>query len=359
MKGVFLTRLSILAVAALTLTPFCSAQAKLAGDWRGTFDANGATYQVVWHVTEAPDGTLTSTIDNVTQSIFGTKAKTTTVKGSDVRIEVDDVISPNGQDIPIKGSFDGTLNKEANEVSGTLLQVEPPQNPIQITFKHDAAQSGDAAAGAPAATTQPAIAGDWAGTLTAGPAQLRLVLHITAAKDGSLSATLDSIDQGANGIPINTVTYKDGKVTLDVEAVHGNYEGTVSKDASGIDGTWTQGQPLPLSFKRAQPQAAPKPATPTNIDGTWTGKLDTGAATLTINLKIANMDTGLTAQLQSPDQAPNWAPATSIKRDGEKLTVEFSAFSATFEGTISADHNTIDGAFTQMGHELPLVLKKN
>ena len=202
MKGVFLTRLSILAVAALTLTPFCSAQAKLAGDWRGTFDANGTTYQVVWHVTEAPDGTLTSTIDNITQSIFGIKAKSTTIKGSDVRIEVDDVISPNGQDIPIKGSFDGTLNKEANEVSGTLIQVDPPQDPIQITFKHDAAQSGATAGAAPAGTTQLAIAGDWAGTLTAGPAQLRLVLHITAAKDGSLSATFDSIDQGVNGTPV-------------------------------------------------------------------------------------------------------------------------------------------------------------
>jgi hypothetical protein len=104
MKGVFLTRLSIFALTALTLTPFCSAQTKLAGDWRGTFDENGVTFHVVWHVTEAPDGTLTSTIDNITQSIFGIKAKTTTVKGSDVRIDVDDVISPNGEDMNVKGS---------------------------------------------------------------------------------------------------------------------------------------------------------------------------------------------------------------------------------------------------------------
>src|SRR5579863_3109421 len=47
------------------------------------------------------------------------------------------------------------------------------------------------------------IAGDWQGTLSAGGTELRLVLHITKSSDGSLKATLDSIDQpGANGIPV-------------------------------------------------------------------------------------------------------------------------------------------------------------
>lgn len=151
MTRVFLTRLSTFALTALTLSPFCSAQTKLAGDWRGAFEANGVTFHVVWHVIEGPDGTLTSTIDNVTQSIFGIKAKTTTVNGSDVKIEVDDVISLDGQDINLKGSFDGTLNKEANEVSGTLTQIAPQPNSIQITFKHDAPQSASSPVPAAAA----------------------------------------------------------------------------------------------------------------------------------------------------------------------------------------------------------------
>ncbi|MGP8176278.1 MAG: hypothetical protein ACLP7O_17270, partial [Terracidiphilus sp.] len=54
----------------------------------------------------------------------------------------------------------------------------------------------------PLVVAQAQIAGDWQGTLiTPGP-QLHLVLHIAAAKDGSLTATLDSVDQGANGIPV-------------------------------------------------------------------------------------------------------------------------------------------------------------
>lgn len=148
MKSALLTRLSIFAVAALMLTPFCSAQAKLAGDWHGTYvDANGTTFHLAWHVTAASDGTLTSTFDNIDESIFGIKAKTTTVKGSGVHVEIDDVISPNGQEINLKGSFAGTLNKEGNELTGTWTQVDPPQDPLQITFKHDGAQSAPTAPG--------------------------------------------------------------------------------------------------------------------------------------------------------------------------------------------------------------------
>src|SRR5262245_35389039 len=52
----------------------------------------------------------------------------------------------------------------------------------------------------------PSVTGDWLGTLKAGPVALRLVLHITAAGDGRLSATLDSIDQNAKGIPVSSIS---------------------------------------------------------------------------------------------------------------------------------------------------------
>src|ERR1017187_7478297 len=94
----------------------------------------------------------------------------------------------------------------------------------------------------PLCRAQSQIAGDWQGTLNAGGVQLRLALHVAAAKDGSLTATLDSVDQGANGIPVTSVTLKDSKLSLTVDAVHGTYEGTINKDATEIDGTWSEGQ---------------------------------------------------------------------------------------------------------------------
>src|SRR5215469_11340943 len=130
------------------------------------------------------------------------------------------------------------------------------------------------------------IAGDWNGTLHVNGAELRLVLHISKSADGSWKATLDSVDQGANGIPVSSATLKDSKLSLDVPAVHGTYEGKVNADASEIAGTWTQGAALDLNFHRGGIAAKPvaKPAQPSDIDGDWLATLDTGMGKLRVVL---------------------------------------------------------------------------
>jgi len=212
----------------------------------------------------------------------------------------------------------------------------------------------------PLGSAQAQIAGDWIGTLDVGGAQLRLALHVVAAKDGSLTATIDSIDQGAFGIPVTTAALSDSKLSLTVDAVHGSYEGTVNKDATEIDGTWNQGQPLKLDFKRgsAPAAAASKPAAPSDIDGTWQGELSAGGANLRILFKIANTQDGLAAKLQSPDQSPVWIQANSVARSGSSLAITFTGVNAAFAGKISPDLSSIDGTFTQMGNTLPLVVKR-
>jgi len=215
---------------------------------------------------------------------------------------------------------------------------------------------------APACRAQGQVAGDWKGTLSAGGAELRLILHVTAAKDGSLTATLDSVDQGAYGIPVTTVTLKDSKLDLTVDSVHGSYTGTVNKDASEIDGTWTQGQPIDLNFHRSAtplpPPAPLKPAPPTDIDGTWSGTLNTGAKELHMIFKVVNTQDGLTAQMQSPDQSPVWIPATSVKRSGSSLTIEIKGIGVLYDGKIADGQGTIDGKFTQMGNAFSLLLQR-
>ncbi len=205
------------------------------------------------------------------------------------------------------------------------------------------------------------IAGDWQGTLNAGGAELRLVLHITKASDSTFKATLDSIDQpGANGIPVNSVTLKDSKLSLDVAAVHGTYEGKVAADAKTITGTWTQGAALPLEFKRATApiKTEHKPAKPSDIDGAWMGSLDTGAIQLRVVFHIVNTEDGLTATMDSPDQGQNGLPTTSVTRDGATLKIEAKGIGGVFEGKIAADLSSIDGKWSQGGATMPLVLKR-
>src|SRR5947209_18598963 len=58
------------------------------------------------------------------------------------------------------------------------------------------------------------IAGDWQGMLEAGGQQLHLALHIKQSTGNALQATMDSIDQGTNGIPISKITFQDGKLSF-------------------------------------------------------------------------------------------------------------------------------------------------
>jgi hypothetical protein len=95
------------------------------------------------------------------------------------------------------------------------------------------------------------IVGDWQGTLKVGAdVELRLALHVIKGDDG-LKAMLDSIDQGANGIPVTAIKLEGSKVTFTVDAVRGTYEGTVNAGGTAIDGTWKQGgRSLPLVLTR-------------------------------------------------------------------------------------------------------------
>lgn len=204
------------------------------------------------------------------------------------------------------------------------------------------------------------IVGDWQGAIDTGMGQLRLVLHISKGTDGALKATLDSIDQGANGIPVNAVTLKDSKLNLDVTAVQGTYDGKVAADGKTISGTWSQTKDFPLEFKRATApiKTEHKPAKPTDIDGTWEGVLDTGMAKLRVVFHIGNTEDGLMATMDSPDQNVKGMPTTGVTRDGTSLKIEAKQIGGVYAGKIAADLQSITGTWSQGGADLPLVLKR-
>jgi fermentation-respiration switch protein FrsA (DUF1100 family) len=100
------------------------------------------------------------------------------------------------------------------------------------------------------------IEGIWMGTLKVSVVELRIVFKISANADGTLAATIDSPDQGAEDIPVNKVTFENGKFYLETKTIHGSYEGNMKEDGS-IEGTWRQGGlSFPLLLKRTD--EAPK-----------------------------------------------------------------------------------------------------
>ena len=204
------------------------------------------------------------------------------------------------------------------------------------------------------------VTGDWNGKLSVNGGELRLVLHIAKNADGSLKATLDSVDQGANGIPVSSITLKDSKLNLEVGAVNGSYEGKVNTDASEIAGTWTQGASLPLNFHRGVVAAKPKPkpAKASDIDGDWFGTIDTGVGRLRVVLHILNTEDGLNATMDSLDQNAKGIPVTTITRSGSSLKFEIKTIGGSYDGAISNDLSAFTGTWSQLGKSFPLTLKR-
>ncbi|MFQ5632902.1 MAG: alpha/beta hydrolase family protein, partial [bacterium] len=104
------------------------------------------------------------------------------------------------------------------------------------------------------------ISGTWQGALKiSGGMELRIVFHISKNEDGSYGAKLDSPDQGAAGIPVGTVIFKDNHLRLDVPVVAGKYEGDLKENSQTIEGEWSQGgMSLPLVLKRVDKVEMPK-----------------------------------------------------------------------------------------------------
>ena len=100
------------------------------------------------------------------------------------------------------------------------------------------------------------LAGDWQGTLQAGKQTLRTVVKISKADNGSYSAMLYSIDQGPEGMVVDSISLQDSTLKFAISKIHGSYEGKLSADGASISGIWTQGSPLPLDLQRASKETA-------------------------------------------------------------------------------------------------------
>ena len=134
------------------------------------------------------------------------------------------------------------------------------------------------------------ITGAWNGLLKVSGMQMRLVFHITKTDTG-FSATMDSPDQGAKGIPMSKATFENSALTIEMAAAKIEYTGILKNDT--VVGTFKQaGQSFPMNLSRnaiekvelKRPQEPAKPYPYYSEDVTFVNAKDniTLAGTLTL-----------------------------------------------------------------------------
>ncbi|HEX2662819.1 MAG TPA: hypothetical protein VHM93_08290, partial [Candidatus Acidoferrum sp.] len=203
----------------------------------------------------------------------------------------------------------------------------------------------------PLSNTLATLEGNWAGSLQAGDAVLHLVLHVVKAQDGSLKATIDSLDQGVYGIEVTDLTQKGSELRFNVSSVGVLYEGKISADHSGIQGVWSQGNVgLALSFHRqAAGAGARKPGDAiAGAEGVWQAALEANGLRLRFQLHVSHDDQKhLVAALDSPDMGISGLPAVKVSQKLDVFHFEIPVVDAVYEGTINPAKSVMTGTWTQ------------
>jgi CubicO group peptidase (beta-lactamase class C family) len=194
------------------------------------------------------------------------------------------------------------------------------------------------------AQSKSSVAGDYAGVLAGA---LHVKLHITAAPDGSLSGTLDSVDQGASGIPCADFQIDGNTLSFRVPAVNGTWKGAVSADGTSLTGTWSQGKPMALNFARDTFVPSEKPSA---VDGIWLGAVEAGGRSLRAQIKVKSDRSGREfCTFDSLDQGVlDWECANAIL-NGTDFSFEIPKVHGRWSGKLSADNQTLTGSWTQAG----------
>ncbi len=208
---------------------------------------------------------------------------------------------------------------------------------------------------APAA--QESLAGTWQGRLEAAPGTtLTIQFIIKAAPGGGYTAVVTSPDQGAiRNVAVKSVKFADKRLTLDVPALSGGYNGTLRNGA--FEGEWLQeGQKLPLNLRLFEAG----PLTREEIEalrGEWSGALKTQNIAITLVLRFNPAGDGnLRAVMDVPEQGVKDWEATDLVLDDGHFSLRVPRAALDIKGDLK--DGQITGQTTQFGVVTPVTLKK-
>jgi hypothetical protein len=212
------------------------------------------------------------------------------------------------------------------------------------------------------------LQGFWEGTVSVGHMTLRLVLKVDKAPDGTYTATMDSIDQGATDIPVNAITLSNSAVQFQLASLQARYKGDLNARATEMSGEWQQGgTKIPVTFTRTKtPSTIPAPLPPSAytkregspLQGVWKATLEVGVP-LRLVVKISETSPGkFIGTMDSPDQGARNIPLTTAEYSKPTARFDITSIDGHFEGTLKDDGSAIDGTWTQAANGTPCLLTR-
>ena len=221
-----------------SLASYAQTKPGVAGHWEGSITIPSGALKVIIDLDQDSKGMWIGDIDIPDQNVKDVSLQAVRVSTESVSFDL--TADPNGP------KFKGKLSEDGSTLAGDFSQGGN-------TFPMSMKRTGDAKVYVQ--PKNPALpdrfAGKWEGSLDAMGNTLRLVFNL-GNKENSANGTIDSLDQNANGIPMDEISVTENAIKISVKVVGGNYSGKLSDDGKVLTGEWTQmGNTLPLVLKKA------------------------------------------------------------------------------------------------------------
>jgi len=217
-------------------------------------------------------------------------------------------------------------------------------------------------AGALSVRAQDGPRGHWSGSVEVPNQTLAMEVDLDKGPSG-WTGSISIPAQNVSGIPLDAITFTNGKCTFRLKGVPGDptFTGTLSADGKTMTGDFTQGPAtFPFKFSRTGDpkveESKTSPAVAKDFLGSWEGTLE--GPGLRLVLKMSNDANGAKAVLVSLDQDGAEIPVSSINQKDSRLTLLVKIVGGQYEAEINKEGSELNGTWTQGGNSLPLKLKK-
>jgi pimeloyl-ACP methyl ester carboxylesterase len=233
--------------ASKPAVPAAARPAFLEGEWAGVLQVGDTQLHLVLHLFKDEQGKWHAKLDSLNQAVYGLEASDVTRAEDTLRFEIPSV----------GAKFQGKIEPDHRSIRG-LWEQSGTGLPLKFEKRSPGAEARLAASAVSKAE------GTWQGAIAISNMRMRLQMHVTHGEKGELLASVDSLDQGIEGIPASQVTETNGQLKFEMPAFQAEYAGTLSATKNEISGVWTQNDTVSkLDFVRSEkPLQLRRPQTP-------------------------------------------------------------------------------------------------
>jgi hypothetical protein len=222
--------------AAVLFASLACAQAGPDGHWEGTLKGDRGDIGVSLDLARNAKAQWIASM-GVPPDVKGLVVTDVAVEGKSVKFTAAELMMTR---------FDLTLDA-SGILKGTYSSRE---GPLPVEFKRTGEAKVELIPASPAVSKE--LQGDWEGSLQMGNRAFRMIFHFKNQTDNTVTATIDTPDTKAMGLPLNDVKQTGQKVEFGIRVAHASFQGTLNQEGTELAGQFmheSEGVPMTLRKK--------------------------------------------------------------------------------------------------------------